>query len=132
MGNKNMGNKPTAKTIQKYLKVTPDVAKKARAIIDGTLDPRAESLQADRYAAACYNPPGALTLKLYALNEILCGYGAEYIASSDDGFTDACGLEYVNMGDPYAATVFYDRGRGRWYVGSWGDVVERFLSRFQS
>jgi hypothetical protein len=40
------------------------------------------------------------------------------------------GLEYVNMGDPYDTTLIYDLSTGRFYVGAWGDWVERYPKRF--
>ena len=33
-------------------------------------------------------------------------------------------LEYVNMGETYAATICYDRAKDEFFVGSWGDEVE--------
>lgn len=37
---------------------------------------------------------------------------------------------YVNRGDPYVATLLYDKQAGRFFVTGWGDVVERLERRF--
>jgi hypothetical protein len=42
------------------------------------------------------------------------------------------GLEFVNMGDTYDTTLIYDFSTGRFYVGAWGDWVERYPRRFGS
>lgn len=33
-------------------------------------------------------------------------------------------LLYVNVGDPYRATLLFDTYEGKFYVGGWGDWVE--------
>ena len=56
-----------------------------------------------------------------ALNEVLGGYGVEYVGSVEG----IQGIEYVNRGDTYSATLIYDRRDDLWRVGSWGDLVEK-------
>jgi hypothetical protein len=56
--------------------------------------------------------------------------GIEYIPSNEDTSYSAYGLEYLNTGDTYTATVIYDRGEGKWMITSWGDVVESDDERF--
>ena len=58
-------------------------------------------------------------------NELIGGYGVEYIAHRNDTPWRSYGLQYVNMGDTYAATIIFDwkSQRFRWPV-SWGDIVE--------
>ena len=63
-------------------------------------------------------------------NELLNGDGVEYIASEQDTMRSRAGLEFVNMGDTYDTTLIYDFSTGRFYVGAWGDWVERYPNRF--
>jgi hypothetical protein len=37
-------------------------------------------------------------------------------------------IEYVNMGDTYKTTFYYNHESGRFYIGSWGDYVESHLN----
>lgn len=73
-------------------------------------------------------------LSVFRLAEkILDGSGIEYIAATDDDQYSLNGLEYVNVGDPYTATVMYDHKTGRYKIGGWGDVIERDRSgRFET
>ncbi len=59
-------------------------------------------------------------------NELIGGHGVEYIRHKEDAFTGprVFGLECVNMGDPYAATLLFDHDKGAFIVGSWGSLVE--------
>jgi hypothetical protein len=63
-------------------------------------------------------------------DELLGGHGIEYIASEQDTMRSREGIEYVNMGDTYDTTLIYDYKTGRFYVGAWGDWVERYPKRF--
>lgn len=63
-------------------------------------------------------------------NELLGGNGIEYIESQQDTMRHREGLSYVNMGDTYDTTLIYDHKTGRFYVGAWGDWVERYPKRF--
>jgi hypothetical protein len=63
-------------------------------------------------------------------DELLGGNGIEYIASEQDTMRSREGIEYVNMGDTYDTTLIYDYKTGRFYVGAWGDWVERYPKRF--
>lgn len=68
-----------------------------------------------------------------ALNEvdaILDGRGVEYIRSAQDTMYGTQGIDYVDMGDAYTATILFDHARGSFLVGNWGDIVEQFPSRF--
>lgn len=67
---------------------------------------------------------------LEIVNTALCGHGVEYIRSRQDTSREALGVSYVNMGDPYAATVYFDHHSGRFCVGSWADLVEAQCYRF--
>ena len=67
---------------------------------------------------------------LQCIDDLIGGHGVEYIRSSQDTMRKADGLEYVNMGDPYRATVLFDHAAGTFYVGCWGDWTERYPGRF--
>jgi hypothetical protein len=67
-----------------------------------------------------------------AIAAMIDGDGAETIRPGDGPRSPS--IEYANRGDTYAPTVLYldgvtdggrSTGRGRWAVGSWGDIVER-------
>lgn len=59
---------------------------------------------------------------LRAFNDILGGYGTEYIPAGHNSKSPA--IAYVNMGDTYDTTIMLVDGY-TWRVGSWGDIVER-------
>ena len=58
------------------------------------------------------------------INEILDGFGVEYCESIDDDYFKQYGIEYVNTGDVYNATIVYDYSNGRYYVTTMGDYIE--------
>lgn len=68
--------------------------------------------------------------QMHAINELLQFHGVEYAASSEDDTRTAAGLEYCNAGDMYAATVIYDRLKGRFLIATVGDIIERNPRRF--
>ena len=59
-------------------------------------------------------------------DKVLDGFGREYLRASRVGN----GIDYVNMGETYAPTLMFDYEKGRFIVGSWGDLVERQPRRF--
>lgn len=68
---------------------------------------------------------------LDTINDIIGGYGVEAI--TDNNWERYCcniGLLHVNMGDTYVQTVIYDTRKDRFYVCSWGDIIERNEKRF--
>lgn len=69
-----------------------------------------------------YCRPNPVELQMLAINEILGGYGVEAIFR--DGGRISPDMEYVNMGDPYNATVVYDYIDGKFIVTAWGDWIE--------
>lgn len=73
---------------------------------------------------------GQLQAALDYADELLGGSGIEYIESQQDTMRRREGLSYVNMGDTYDTTLIYDHKTGRFYVGAWGDWVERYPKRF--
>src|SRR5437867_6261923 len=67
---------------------------------------------------------------LETVSVLIHGYGVEYVPSRQDTHGRGRGLEYVNMGDTYAATILYDCLHKRFVCGSWGDIVESQPERF--
>jgi hypothetical protein len=57
-------------------------------------------------------------------NQILEGFGVEYIRSEHDDQYDAHGAYYVNLGDTYVPTILLDLDRNRVWATTWGDWVE--------
>lgn len=107
---------PTPKTIAARLAVTMETARAIRRAME-TFDRSGQ-------------PFATETLETIA--GILGECGAESIPPGDGPRSPS--IEYVNTGETYAPTVLYldgfthggrATGRGRWAVGSWGDVVER-------
>jgi hypothetical protein len=93
-----------------------------------------ENARAIRRAMEAHERDGApfATDTLEAISAILAECGAESIPPGDGPRSPS--IEYVNRGDTYDPTILYldgvshggrSTGRGRWAVGSWGDVVER-------
>lgn len=80
---------------------------------------------------------GALALKakmnqghvdesLKLANKLVHGYGIEAIRTRGwyGHYYQDIGLLYVNKGDTYRVTLYYDVGSKTFRIGSWGDWVE--------
>lgn len=119
-----MPNYPSVKTLTARLNVDATTAKQIRAILDGTKKPDPELWRQN------YNPPPRYLKKLLAINTLLDAYGVEYIAHRDDGYHNSYGLDYCNTGDTYTPTVGYNHKTGRFFVGDWGSVVERYPAQY--
>lgn len=65
-----------------------------------------------------FDAPNEWQMRMNALDRLGEFHGVETIALGDGSFVD-----YLNAGDPYVATLY--RWRGNYYVGCWGDLVER-------
>lgn len=65
---------------------------------------------------------------LEAISKLIGGFGHEVIRGQEytGGFWGDVVLAYVNTGDAYNATVFYDIGKGQWGAGAYGDWVEAY------
>jgi hypothetical protein len=57
-------------------------------------------------------------------NKLIGGYGIE--ALHDGEWFPYPDYTYVNMGDTYTPTVIYKRRLGKYKVGCWGDIAEKF------
>lgn len=79
-----------------------------------------------------YNEPTIGHLRSMMLDELLGTFGVEYLFKGSEGLRcdpegmhDSPILTYCNAGDTYATTLI--RYRGRWQIGCWGDIAERYL-----
>ena len=66
----------------------------------------------------CYHIPSVEEQRAFALNVALEMFGIEYI----DGKRPFC---YLNTGDPYGVTLIRYLDSLSWFIGNWGDIVER-------
>ena len=66
----------------------------------------------------CYHLPNIEEQRAFALNVALEMFGIEYI----DGKRPFC---YLNTGDTYGVTLIRYRDSLSWFIGNWGDIVER-------
>jgi hypothetical protein len=80
----------------------------------------------------CYNMPSRGDIRAAILDELLDTCGVEYLFKTSEGLSSWCSLPsdeliltYCNAGDTYATTLI--RYRGRWQIGCYGDVAERYL-----
>lgn len=110
---------PSIKTIQSRLRLDRQTAAAVRGILDGSISYHRVPGVSEWYHRTHSRPP-IYVCKLEAINRLIGGHGVEGIPDPDD--MTASGLEYVNMGDTYNATIVY--WKGRYMVTSWGDVVE--------
>lgn len=92
-------NYPSVKTLTSLLKLTKEQAKLIRLAME--------------------NNKG-----LAEANSHLNGFGIEQIALPEGSIRPTIIIDYVNMGDTYRTTLM--KVNGRYRVGCWGDIVERF------
>jgi hypothetical protein len=130
---------PSIKSLTTALKdVTVEQAKQIRWIIKCTsfdlLIEYAETFspKSTAHFRKCFNMPSFNEAKAAMLDEILDTCGVEYLFKGSDGLrTDPEGMydspicTYLNAGDTYATTLL--RYRGRWQIGCYGDIVERYM-----
>jgi len=111
--------------IANRLNITEDQALQVKDLLAGKKDPR-DYGNVVNWINQCYNEPYKIELILEACNEVLQGFGVEYIAHCNDGydFDSLYGLSYVNLGDTYKATVIYNHLKEKFTIGCWGDIVE--------
>lgn len=109
--------------LSKILNISELVADQILKIINNKLDP--ESFQSvQKWVRECYNYPSKLELKLQAINELLEGFGVEYVDAIGDTTYSLKGLSYINLGDTYTNTVIFNHGSSRFTFSSCGDIVE--------
>jgi hypothetical protein len=116
----------TPKEIADKLNITSVQALTIQKVIRDQIDPlNFKSVQT--WTNQCYNKPSIIELKLVAINEIIEGFGLEYIEHRDDTFRDTLGISYVNLGDSYINTVCYDHSLDEFVYASIGDIIEHNL-----
>jgi hypothetical protein len=113
----------TNERLAELLRIDIEQAAQVRGIIKGELNPQ-DYKSVQSWVSQCYNMPSKLELKLCAINEIIGGYGVEYINHVDDSLNDVLGIDYINLGDTYTTTVCYDHDLSKFVYTSWGDIVE--------
>ena len=118
---------PSIKTlcdrIERPYRLPEGTAKAIRAILEcRTIESVCDlSGAASRMFGSCYHRPSLQSVKLEAINDIMDGYGVEYIEAGRNRRSPS--IEYINVGDPYLDAIMWVRGR--YVVGCWGDIVER-------
>ena len=122
-------NTPGIKAMVDYLGIDRAVAVKLKKVLTGETDLLTIDSAAKRHWEA-HNPHEPVTLALEAVNELLGGYGVEYVESTEDTMHEAQGIEYINFGDTYSPTLMYDHRDGIWRLGTFGDCVEMEEKRF--
>ena len=74
-----------------------------------------------KWCKQCYNEPSDEEKRMCAADEIIGGHGVEAIGINSEA--PGKGM-YVNLGDTYDTTLFYDYDEGEYQVCSWGDWYE--------
>ena len=67
---------------------------------------------------------------LYIINAEMRAHGVEYLRSIKDTSTASKGVYYINLGGTYDITLCFDCAKCKYFVSSWGDIVEENPSRF--
>jgi hypothetical protein len=83
----------------------------------------------------CFNTPSLKELQMYAINEILHGYGIESIQHEQIYISSYYGhicAEYVNLGDTYIMTILLDHITNKFVLCSWGDYYEKYLMKYDN
>ena len=106
-------NYPSIKTIATKLNLAKFQAKNIRDLMDKSIEPETYDC-VKKLISQCYNPPDWKYKVMTAINDIIEGYGLEYIEFKD--------VEYVNMGDTYTNTVCLEGDRFK--ICCWGDFFE--------
>ncbi len=97
-------NLPSIKTIQSRLIISHSQAKAIRAILESKK---------------------SVYKTLDSINAILDAHGVEYIRHVDDSFDQSRGVDYINMGDSYTATIGFNYKTSRFFVSDIGSIVDR-------
>ncbi len=110
-----------------FKRLTPATARTIARLCNGTLDPESFDAGSAR-VRECYNRPSDTDITLHVINALLSEacvtHGVEGVPYEENAMRDGEFIEYVNMGDTYAATVLYNPGSGHYELSSWGDAYE--------
>lgn len=127
---------PSAKTLTSTFRLPSEAVKLIRKFADAADDGERLKELVDAWAPATASYVRSMhsdpyrsklwrtTVALHAINEHLGTYGVEGLGPPRSG-DYAPPFEYLNAGDPYSATLIYDRDKDRLFVGSWGDVAAK-------
>ena len=90
-----------------------------------------------KWIRQCFHDPSVGDKRSHALDELLGTCGVEYLFKGSDGLrtdpesmNDSPICTYLNAGDTYATTLL--RYHGRWQVGCYGVIVEKYFSKRRS
>ena len=56
------------------------------------------------------------------------GFGEEGTLDAEKGIN----IQYINMGDAYNLTIFYDGAQNRFFASTWADVMERYEAEYEA
>jgi hypothetical protein len=133
---------PSVSALVNTFKISAEDAKEIRALCKLVDEPEglasfiaAYSPKTQEYVRRMHSDPyhsrmWRRTVVLDAINNILDAHGVEGLGPDLHGPT-APPYEYINMGDTYAATLIYKRSGDRLFIGSWGDIVEKYGSAWE-
>lgn len=130
---------PSVKTLMQLKDMTRMKALQIRQVIKANremllqavteIEPYRRNLEWQRYN---YINHSTADLRAELLNKLLGTFGVEYLFKGSDGLRgdpesmhDSPILTYCNAGDPYTTTLL--KCHGRWQVGDWGSIAEKYL-----
>jgi hypothetical protein len=130
---------PSIKTLMQLKDMTKPKAELIRQVIKANrecllqlaseIEPHKRNLEWQRYN---YINHSTADLRSELLDKLLGTYGVEYFFKGTEGLLcypesmhDSPILTYCNAGDTYALTLL--KYRGRWQVGNWGSIAEKYL-----
>lgn len=120
---------PSVATLEARLGLDRATARRVKAVLSGRVDLMTVE-SARRRQEEAYHDHEPVTLALEACNELLQGFGVEYLRANQDTMRFVYGVEYVNTGDTYRPTLTFDHEADLWRACSWGDLVEADPRRF--
>jgi len=114
---------PSRVRLMEELHIDSATANTVRGLIRGEISTRDAGRfpRSNRHFAWCYHSPSRVDRILRCLDELLEASGVEAIWGKDELRPDA---DYLNMGDPYIATLVLDRKTNTFKLTSYGDFME--------
>jgi len=112
-----MARAPSAEVLAQYLQIDSARAEKLRGVI----------------RAAHAGTPESVERALNKASVLLGGYGVEPIEADHhvDSYYRHYVLLYVNRGDSYSPTVYFNTDTRTFGVGTWADWVDRNQRRYR-
>lgn len=112
-----MARAPKVNTLARHLRIAEVSAEQIR----------------DTILRANVNDPRAVDRALDRVNAILKGFGVEAIEADKvhDPYYQHIALLYVNLGETYQPTIYFNTITSTFNVGSWGDWVEANDRRYR-